>query len=132
MTNTQQNNTRGPARVMSPPGRRHKAAGLPKTPTGILGFDDITGGGLPKGRPTLLCGGTGCGKTLMAMEFLVRGITDYGEPGAFVAFEENTADLAINCTSLGFDLDKLQAQKKLVLDHVRVDPGEIQETGEYN
>jgi circadian clock protein KaiC len=117
---------------MSPPSRRHKAAGLPKTPTGILGFDDITGGGLPKGRPTLLCGGTGCGKTLMAMEFLVRGITDYGEPGAFVAFEENTADLAINCTSLGFDLDKLQAQKKLILDHVRVDPGEIQETGEYN
>ncbi len=105
---------------------------LPKAPTGIQGLDEITFGGLPKGRPTLLCGGPGSGKTLMAMEFLVRGATEFGEPGVFVAFEENVKELAENFRSLGFDLDALQAQKKLVIDYIYVEPREIVETGEYD
>ncbi len=105
---------------------------LPKTPTGIQGLDELTYGGLPQGRPTLLCGSAGCGKTLLAMEFLVRGAVDSGEPGVFMAFEENTGELATNFASLGYDLKALVAQKKLVLDFVPIERSEIEETGEYD
>ena len=105
---------------------------LPKSPTGIEGLDEITEGGFPKGRPTLICGGAGCGKTLMAMEFLVNGAVEYDEPGVFVAFEENAEELAMNVASLGFDLEELIAQKKLKVDHVYVERSEIEETGEYD
>jgi len=105
---------------------------LPKSLTGIQGLDEVTGGGFPRGRPTLICGGAGAGKTLLAMEFLVRGATDFKEPGVFVAFEETAAELAQNVRSLGFDLDQLAAQKKLIVDFVRVEPGEIDETGDYD
>src|SRR6185436_18692756 len=84
---------------------------LPKSATGISGFDEITGGGLPRGRPSLVCGSAGCGKTLFAMEFLVRGATDHGEPGVFVTFEERTHELEQNVASLGFDLRDLQHRK---------------------
>src|SRR6201984_781883 len=94
---------------------------LPKAPTGIQGLDEITQGGFPRGRPTLVCGSAGCGKTLLAMEFLVRGATEYSEPGVFMAFEESTEELTENVRSLGFDLNKLVRQKKLVLDFVRVE-----------
>ncbi len=105
---------------------------LAKAPTGIHGLDELTGGGLPKGRPTLLCGSAGCGKTLIAMEFLVRGATEYGEPGVFMAFEERTEELASNFASLGHDLNALVAQKKLMLNFVHIEPSEIEETGEYD
>ncbi|MBC7877070.1 MAG: circadian clock protein KaiC [Anaerolineales bacterium] len=105
---------------------------LPKAPTGIQGLDEITGGGFPKGRPTLICGGPGCGKTLLAMEFLVRGATEYGEPGVFMAFEEAAKDLTQNVASLGFDLKDLVARKKMVLDFVYLEPGEMEETGDYD
>lgn len=105
---------------------------LPKCPTGIRGLDDITGGGLPKGRPTLVCGGAGCGKTLLAMEFILRGIVDYGEPGVFMAFEETAGELAVNMASLGFDLNKLVRQGKLAIDCVHIERSEIHETGEYD
>jgi circadian clock protein KaiC len=105
---------------------------LAKVPSGIKGFDVITGGGLPQGRPALVSGGPGCGKTLFAMEFIIRGITDYNEPGVFVAFEEKIDDLKKNFTSLGFDLEDLIEQKKLVLDHIFIDRTEIEETGEYD
>ena len=105
---------------------------LSKTPTGISGLDEITLGGIPKGRPTLVCGGPGCGKTLFAVEFLVKGATDYNEPGVFIAFEEKTEELTINVASLGFDLEKLQKEKKLRIDHVRIERSEIEETGEYD
>jgi len=105
---------------------------LAKTRTGIAGLDEITNGGLPAGRPTLICGSAGCGKTLLAMEFLVRGATTYGEPGVFMAFEENEEELTRNVASLGFDLKALAAGKKLVLDHVRIEWSEIQETGAYD
>jgi circadian clock protein KaiC len=105
---------------------------LPKAPSGIQGLDEITGGGLPRGRPTLVCGGAGCGKTLFAMEFLVRGATEYGEPGVFMAFEETSEELAANVASLGFDVKKLERQKKLAIDYVRVERSEIEETGEYD
>jgi len=105
---------------------------LPKAPTGIQGLDEITGGGLPKGRPTLVCGGAGCGKTLLAMEFLVRGATQYNEPGVFMAFEESAKDLTQNVASLGFDLDDLVARKKMVLDFVYIERSEIEESGEYD
>lgn len=115
-------------------GRPHKdsAGGLPKAPSGIRGFDEITGGGLPRGRPTLVCGGAGCGKTLFALEFLVRGAVDHGEPGVFVSFEETEAEIAVNAASLGFDVARLVAQKKLFVDWVRVERSEIEETGEYD
>lgn len=105
---------------------------LPKSPTGIGGFDEITFGGLPKGRPTLVCGGAGCGKTLFGIEFLVRGAVQFGEPGVCISFEESARDLAKNVASLGFDLEKLQRTKKLAIDHVVIDKSEIAETGEYD
>jgi circadian clock protein KaiC len=105
---------------------------LAKASTGIEGLDEITGGGLPAGRPTLICGTAGCGKTMLAMEFLVRGATQFNEPGVFMMFEENAAELTANVRSLGFDLDKLQVQKKIVLDYVHVERSEIEETGEYD
>jgi circadian clock protein KaiC len=105
---------------------------IAKCPTGISGLDEITNGGFPKGRPTLICGSAGAGKTLLAMEFLVRGATQHGEPGVFMAFEENEEELTKNVASLGFDLKHLVAQKKIVLDHVRIERSEIQETGEYD
>ncbi|UOQ51620.1 circadian clock protein KaiC [Hymenobacter cellulosivorans] len=105
---------------------------LPKAPSGIDGLDEITEGGLPLGRPTLICGSAGCGKTLMGIEFLVRGIQDYHEPGVLMTFEESAAELAANVTSLGFDLVQLQADKKLRIDQVHVDRSEIEETGEYD
>src|SRR6478672_2628151 len=107
-------------------------ATLPKTPTGITGLDEITLGGLPQGRPTLVCGSAGCGKTLLAMEFLIRGATEYGEPGVFMPFEENAEELAQNVRSLGFDLGKLIKQKKLLIDFVKVERNEIEETGDYD
>jgi circadian clock protein KaiC len=103
-----------------------------KTPSGIRGLDEITFGGLPKGRPTLIAGGPGSGKTLMSMEFLVRGAIDYNEPGLFMAFEETAEELAQNVASLGFDLKELIAEKKLLVDFVRVERSEIEETGEYD
>ena len=105
---------------------------LPKSPTGIPGMDEITGGGLPKGRPTLVAGGAGCGKTLFAMEFLVNGAVQYDEPGVFVAFEESAEELAQNIASLGFDLRELIKKKKLIIDYVRIERTEIEETGEYD
>lgn len=105
---------------------------LRKSPTGIEGFDQITGGGLPQGRPTLVCGSAGCGKTLFAMEFLVRGALEHNEPGVFMAFEETPEDLAQNVASLGFNLDDLVAREKLLVDHVHVERSEIEETGEYD
>lgn len=117
-------------------GRADRARGpraeLPKTPTGIRGLDEVTGGGLPTGRPTLVCGPAGCGKTLLAMEFLIRGVQQYDEPGVFVAFEESTDDLVANFASLGFDLPAAEAAGTLVLDHVNVVRGEIEETGDWD
>ncbi len=111
---------------------RKPPAGIEKCPTGIRGLDEITNGGLPRGRPTLVCGGAGSGKTLLAMEFIVRGIRDYGEPGVFMAFEETEADLTKNVASLGFDLQDLVDRKLLNLDYVRIERNEIEETGEYD
>jgi circadian clock protein KaiC len=111
---------------------RSPPEGLAKTPTGIGGIDQITGGGLPRGRPTLVCGTAGCGKTLFAMEFLVRGALQFDEPGVFVAFEETADELRDNVRSLGFDLDDMVRSKQLIVDHVRVERSEIEETGEYN
>jgi circadian clock protein KaiC len=105
---------------------------LPKAPTGIDGLDEITEGGLPLGRPTLVCGSAGCGKTLMGIEFLVRGVLEYDEPGVLMTFEETAEELAANVASLGFDLKALQADKKLRVDHVHIDRSEIEETGEYD
>ena len=105
---------------------------LPKCPTGIQGLDEITGGGLPRGRPTLLCGGAGCGKTLLATEFLVRGAVQFGEPGVLMAFEETEAELKANVASLGFDLAGLVRRKKIVVDYVHVERSDVQESGEYD
>jgi len=105
---------------------------LPKVLTGIEGLDIITNGGLPKGRPTLVCGNTGCGKTLLAMEFLVRGATQFNEPGVFMAFEESTKDLIANVASLGFDLKGLIASKKIAVDFVYVERDQVTQVGEYN
>ncbi len=106
--------------------------GLKKAATGIQGLDEITGGGLPRERPTLICGSAGSGKTLLAMEFLVRGTRQYNEPGVFVAFEENAEELAKNVASLGFDLNDLARKKKLIIDYVYIERSEIEETGEYD
>ena len=108
------------------------ATQLPKCPTGIQGLDEITGGGLPRGRPTLVCGGAGCGKTLLAAEFLVRGAVQFGESGVFMAFEETEAELKANVASLGFDLRGLVRRKKIVLDYVHIERSEVQESGEYD
>jgi circadian clock protein KaiC len=108
------------------------ATPLLKCPTGIQGLDEITGGGLPRGRPTLVCGSAGCGKTLLAVEFLVRGAMQFGEPGVFMSFEETDAELKANVASLGFDLAGLVRRKKIVLDHVHIERSEITETGEYD
>src|SRR2546423_13814802 len=99
--------------------RPARARALPKAPTGIVGLDEITDGGLPKGRPTLICGGPGCGKTLLATEFLVRGATQFGEAGGFISFEETGGGLGQNVRSLGFDLDRLVEEKKLAIDYLR-------------
>ena len=109
-----------------------RGGSLPKAPTGILGFDDITLGGLPAGRPTLVCGAAGCGKTLFATTFLVNGATQFGEPGVFMSFEERAEDLEANVASLGYDLEGLIAGGKIVIDHVRVERSEIEESGEYD
>lgn len=106
--------------------------GLEKCPSGIPGLDQITNGGLPRGRPTLVCGGAGTGKTLMGIEFLVKGATEYGEPGVLMCFEENAEELAQNVASLGFDLNGLIANGQLVIDYVRIERSEIEETGEYD
>jgi circadian clock protein KaiC len=117
-----------------PAGERAEARGrgLPKAPTGIQGFDEISAGGLPRGRPTLVCGGAGSGKTLFSMEFLVHGAAELDEPGVFVSFEETEEALAANVASLGFDLERLIEQRRLVVDHVRIERSEIEETGEYS
>jgi circadian clock protein KaiC len=115
-----------------PPKTTSPKAQLPKCPTGIQGLDEITGGGLPRGRPTLVCGGAGCGKTLFASEFLVRGAAQFDEPGVFVSFEETDAELKANVKSLGFDLAGLVRRKKILLEHVYIERSEIHETGEYD
>lgn len=119
---------KSPRKTRRPP----PPAALPKCPTGIPGLDQITCGGLPRGRPTLICGGSGSGKTLLGMEFIVKGAMEYDEPGVFMAFEEGAADLAKNVASIGFDVAGLTAAKKLVIDHVHVERAEIEATGEYN
>jgi circadian clock protein KaiC len=128
VTESRRRAPRRPAPAALEAGRRQ----LPKAATGIKGFDEITGGGLPRGRPTLVCGGPGCGKTLFAMEFLVRGAVEAGEPGVFMAFEETAEELADNVASLGFDVRGLEAENKLAIDYVRVERAEIEETGEYD
>ena len=117
-----------PSRAKSSP----RSLRLPKCPTGIQGLDEITDGGLPRGRPTLVCGGAGCGKTLLATEFLVRGAVEFDEPGVLMAFEETEAELKANVRSLGFDLDGLVRRKKIVVDYVHVERSEVQESGEYD
>src|SRR2546429_2177238 len=126
---------------MTAPVRRRKRPGngsrpatrpLAKAPTGIPGLDEITNGGLPRGRPTLVCGGGGCGKPLLAMEFLVRGTLEYDEPGVFMSFEETADDLVENAQSLGFDLRRLSARRRLLLDYVQLERDKLTESGEYD
>ena len=109
-----------------------KSTPLRKAPTGIHGLDEITGGGLPRGRTTIVCGGPGCGKTMLGIEFLVRGALEFNEPGVIMAFEETPQDMARNVASLGFDIQDLADKKKLFLDYVYVEPSQIQETGDYD
>jgi circadian clock protein KaiC len=116
----------------SRPGTTTRFEPIPKCPTGIRGLDDITEGGLPRGRPTLVCGKAGCGKTLLAMEFIVRGARDFGEPGVFMSFEETGEELAKNVASLGFDLPSLIRRRKIAMDYVQIERSEIEETGEYD
>ena len=113
-------------------GTARASRSVAKCPTGIDGLDEVTNGGLPQGRPTLVCGSAGCGKTLLAVEFLVRGATQFGEPGVFMAFEETAEELAQNVRSLGFDLDDLIGRQKLAVDYVYLERSEIEETGEYD
>ena len=103
-----------------------------KAPTGILGFDEITYGGLPAGRPSLICGAPGCGKTMFAISFLVNGATLCDEPGVLMTFEERAEDLALDCATLGYDLDALVADRRLAIDHIVIDRGEMEETGAYD
>jgi circadian clock protein KaiC len=105
---------------------------LAKAPTGIPGLDEVLLGGIPAGRPTLICGAAGCGKTLLGMTFLVNGATQFNEPGVFVSFEETPGDLAANVASLGFDVPGLIAAKKLAIDHIRIERSEIEEAGDYD
>lgn len=107
-------------------------SGIEKALTGIDGFDQLTLGGLPRGRPTLLCGAAGCGKTMFAMTFLVEGILRHNEPGVFVSFEERSTDLAANVASLGYDVPGLVAQNKLLIDHIELRPSETDETPDYD
>jgi circadian clock protein KaiC len=111
---------------------KNHARGIAKSPTGIQGLDEITFGGLPKGRTTLICGSAGCGKTLVSTEFLIRGAVRYNEPGVFIAFEETAEELTKNFASLGFDLDDLIKREKLIVDYVHLERSEIEETGEYD
>jgi circadian clock protein KaiC len=120
--------TRRKTHAPAPPMRTQ----LAKTPTGIKGLDEITFGGLPAGRTTLICGSAGCGKTLLAMEFIVRGATEFNEPGVFLAFEESAAELAENVASLGFDLKRLIGRRQVVVDAVRIERIDTEETGEYD
>ena len=117
---------------MTQPDEEASAAGIAKCPTGIRGLDEITEGGLPRGRPTLVAGAAGCGKTLLAMEFIVRGARDFDEPGVFMAFEESESELIDNVHSLGFALDALVDGKQVALDGVQIERSEIEETGEYD
>lgn len=112
--------------------KKHQYLQLSKCPTGIQGLDDITDGGLPQGRPTLICGSAGCGKTLFGVEFLVRGATLYGEPGVLLTFEETVAEITKNVTSLGWNLTELIAEGKILIDHIYIEASEIEETGEYD
>jgi circadian clock protein KaiC len=105
---------------------------LHKVPTGISGLDELTRGGLPAGRPTLVCGGPGCGKTLLATTFLVRGAIDHREPGLLVSFDERISDLGVNVASLGYDLSDLEGRRLLATDYVKIDRQELHETGEYD
>lgn len=105
---------------------------LPKSPTGISGLDEITNGGLPMGRPTLVCGSAGCGKTLLSVEYIIRGALQFDEPGVFMTFEEKAEELSLNVASLGFDLEQLISDKMMRVDHVRIERSEIEETGEYD
>jgi circadian clock protein KaiC len=115
------------------PSRSREAAGaLPKAPTGIAGLDEITFGGLPRGRPTLICGSAGCGKSLFGMEFLLHGVLDYKENGVYVSFEETPDELAQNVRSLGFEVEKLIAQNKLAIDYVHIERTQIEEAGEFD
>ena len=118
--------------LMSAPAKAPEGPALPKVPTGVRGLDEITRGGLPRGRSTLVTGGTGSGKTLLALEFLVAGARDYGEPGVLVTFEESAEKVTANVASLGFDLDALQRDGLLVVHSFRVDPSEVIETGEFD
>ncbi|GFO59992.1 circadian clock protein KaiC [Geomonas silvestris] len=108
------------------------AAPVEKCPTGIKGLDEVTGGGIPRGRPTLICGETGCGKTLLAMEFLVRGATELGEPGVYVSFEEKSEELVQDFASLGFDLLDMVSRNVLALDYIHIERSEIEETGGFD
>src|ERR1044071_7438293 len=109
-----------------------KNLGISKSPTGIQGLDEITFGGLPAGRTTLVCGSAGCGKTMLGMEFLIRGATQFNQPGVFMAFEETAEELTKNVASLGFDLGQLVRRQKIVVDYVHLERSEIEETGEYD
>lgn len=110
----------------------HFLSALEKSPTGITGLDEISGGGLPKGRTTIVCGGPGCGKTMLGIEFLVRGATEFNEPGVLLAFEETPQEMARNVASLGFDLNGLVERKKLFFEYVYIEPSEIEEAGDYD
>src|SRR3954468_10723767 len=120
--------------IPNPVLREERAAlhGIEKAPTGIAGLDEITYGGLPKARTTLLCGAAGCGKTLFAMTFLHHGAVEFQEPGVFVAFEERPPDLITNFGSLHYDVQKLIADKKLAIDHIQIDRNDIEEAGDYD
>lgn len=120
------------SRRASPKKKLRALPALAKAPTGIAGFDDVTGGGVPAGRPTLICGSAGCGKSLFAVEFLIRGALEYGEHGVLMTFEETADDIRKNVASLGFNIDQLTDEKKIHIDHVRVDRAEIDENGEYD
>src|SRR5688572_23361609 len=109
-----------------------KNPSITKAPTGIDGFDELTGGGIPRGRPTLVCGGAGSGKTVFGMQFLLNGAVDYNEPGVFISFEEQVDELSVNLASIGYDIPALVRKKKVIIDHIYLERSEIIETGEFN
>src|SRR4028119_1963280 len=119
-------------KVAALPSPRAPAVGLRKAATGISGLDEVTGGGLPLGRPTLVCGPAGRGRTLLAVEVLYRGITEFGEPGVLVTFEESVTEVADNVASMGFDLRRLTGDGLLVMDHINLAPGDMEETGSWD